>query len=420
MDTSNLYSIYKKNPYVFIDTRKQDKNKKGIFFAIKGDNFNGNKFALDAITNGCSYAIIDDPTYNTHSKTILVDNALKSLQDLAKIHRDNISIPIIGITGTNGKTTSKELIHNVLSSQYTCYATEGNFNNHIGVPLSILEISAEYDLAIIEMGANHQNEISLLCSISQPNYGVITNMGTAHLEGFGSLEAIIKSKNELYDFIRNNKGHLFVNNEDKKLLDLSKKISRTTYGKTGDIYASIAKKETYIQISYNKNCIYSQLIGDYQFYNIMLAICIGEHFDITIKNIKKSIKKYKPENNRSQIIKTKKNTLIMDAYNANPSSMIAMLTSFSNQEYENKMCILGDMLELGQYSEIEHKKIVLLCDELMLDVIYIGNEFRKINKDSFINRDSFISYIKEKPLKNKTILLKGSRGIYLEKLIDIL
>ena len=418
MQIQKLYQFFLKHPIICTDSRKITKGS--IFFSLKGEKFNGNKFAEKAIKDGCSFAVVDEKEFATNDKFILVDDVLGTLQNLAKHHRTLLNIPIIGITGTNGKTTSKELINAVLSSEKCCYATKGNFNNHIGVPLSILEITSSHEIAIIEMGANHIGEIAFLCNISQPIFGVITNIGKAHLEGFGSFESVIKAKSELYNYIQKNNGNVFVNNEAELLIELADNIRKTTYGKNGDYKGSIASNTPFVSVQFGENSIISNLIGDYQFYNIMLAISVGKYFEITDKNIKKAIESYTPKNNRSEIIKTKSNTIILDAYNANPSSMTAMLHSFAKQNYENKLCILGDMLEMGNTSLQEHKAIIDLANELKLECIFIGTEFAQVHKQVYNSTDKFSEFLKEKPIKNKTILLKGSRGITLEKLVKLL
>jgi len=418
MSISELYSMYKKHPTICTDSRKI--TKEAIFFALKGENFNGNEFAEKAIKNGCSYAIIDEKDYDTHQNTILVDDALATLQKLATYHRAQLNIPVIGITGTNGKTTSKELIHAVLKSEKNCYATKGNLNNHIGVPLSILEINKQHEIAIIEMGANHQHEIEFLCTIAQPTHGSITNISSAHLEGFGDLKGVINAKNELYQFIRKSNGSIFVNNEDGLLLELVIEIDKITYGEKGDCSGKLENISPFVSVTFKNKVIQSKLIGDFQFYNIMLAICIGKHFGIADDKIKTAIENYTPSNNRSEIIETQYNTLILDAYNANPSSMKAMLYSFAEQNYQNKLCILGDMLELGETSLEEHQIIINLAEELKLECILIGKEFSKVNTTAYNSTDDFAEFLNEKPINNKTILLKGSRGIALEKLVDLL
>jgi len=397
MSIKELYKIFGSTASICTDTRKIVKGS--IFFALKGNNFNGNKYALKAIQNGCHFAIIDEKEYKTDQNTILVEDVLETLQQLAQFHRKQLDIPIIGITGTNGKTTSKELINSVLSSELNCYATKGNLNNYIGVPLSLLEINSKHEVAIIEMGANHQKEIEFLCDIAKPTHGVITNIGTAHLEGFKNLDGVIKTKNELFQFISKNKGHLFVNSEDKLLLELSNTIEKTTYGYKGDINGEINATTPLLHVNYRDGIIKSQLIGNFQHTNIMLAICIGDYFNVSNDNIRKSIERYIPSNNRSQIIETKNNTLILDAYNANPSSMKAMLISFSEQAYTNKICILGDMLELGEYSKTEHQEITSLCKNLNLSCYFIGEEFQKVNNDAFKNRQDFKRELKEGVIK---------------------
>ena len=416
MKIKEIYALFQQHSTICTDSRKITNG--AMFISLRGENFNGNKYALKAIQDGCSYAIVDEKEYDIHQNTILVNNALKTLQDLATHHRNQLNIPLIGITGSNGKTTSKELINAILNSELNCYATKGNLNNHIGVPLSILEINKKHKIAIIEMGANHQKEIELLCNIAQPTFGVITNIGSAHLEGFGNLQGVIDTKKELYEFINYNKGHLFVNAGDKLLLSLSKGISQITYGTSGDIFGLITDITPLLSIKYNNEIINSHLIGDFQFDNILLAICIGNYFNLSNENIKKSIENYIPTNNRSQLVKTKKNTLILDAYNANPSSMKAMLSSFSNQEYKNKLCILGDMLELGGESNKEHLDIIKLTNQLELDCIFVGEIFHSLTKNSFKNRQGLVKHIQENNIHKKTILLKGSRGIGLEQLIE--
>ena len=416
MEIKEIYTLFKQDSTICTDSRRITNG--AIFISLRGENFNGNKYALKAIQDGCSYAIVDEKKYDVHQKTILVNNALKTLQDLATYHRSQLNISLIGITGTNGKTTSKELINAVLSSELSCYATKGNLNNHIGVPLSVLEINKKHEIAIIEMGANHQKEIEFLCNIAQPTYGVITNIGSAHLEGFGSLQGVIDTKKELYEFINHNKGHLFVNSEDELLLSLSNGISQIKYGRTGDVNGLITETTPLLSIKYNNEIINSQLIGDFQFSNILLAICIGNYFNVSIQNIKRSIENYIPTNNRSQIVKTEKNILILDAYNANPSSMKAMLNSFSNQQYKNKLCILGDMLELGVEETKEHQEIITLTNKLKLDCLFVGEIFHSLTKNSFKSRNELAENIQKNNIFNKTILLKGSRGIGLEQLIE--
>jgi len=418
MSNSDLYKIYLKNPNICTDSRNIISG--GIFFALSGEHFNGNKFALEAINKGCSFAIIDDKKYNSKPNTILVENVLKTLQDLAKIHREKLTIPVIGITGTNGKTTSKELIKNVLKSCMNCYATKGNLNNHIGVPLSILEINSRHDIAVIEMGANHKNEIDFLCNISKPTHGVITNIGKAHLKGFGDYDGVLKTKNELYNYIKHNNGMLFVNKDDEQLVNLANEISQENYGHKSNLELRITSNKPFINIKWGEYILKSNLIGEYQYYNIALAVCIGKHFKISNEKICIQIKKYKPKNNRSQVINTKNNVVILDAYNANPSSMKAMICSFANQNYDNGLLILGDMLELGAYSINEHNLIISICKKLKLNFILVGEEFSKVHKDSLEGVEELCEFVKKNPINNKTILIKGSRGISLELIVPFL
>ena len=419
MKISDLYKIFNNHPNVTTDTRNIKENS--IFFALKGDNFNGNKFARKAIKDGCHYAIIDQAEFQLNEKYILVDDVLKCLQNLATYHRDQIMIPVIGITGTNGKTTSKELIYSCLSTELNTLATDGNFNNHIGVPLTLLRANKKHDIAIIEMGANHENEIKYLCEIAKPNYGIITNIGKAHLEGFKNIEGVKKTKKELYDYIKINHGKIFINNEDTILKEISKDIEKISYGLNGEINGSIINSSIFTNVHFNSQIIKTQLIGTYQFYNILLSIAVSTHFGIKLKNISKALTSYKPSNNRSQVIKTKSNTIILDAYNANPSSMYAMLNSFSKIQSKNKICILGDMAELGEYSKKEHLKIINLLVNLKINCLFVGNEFSKINKiSSFIDVENLINYLKKHQINDSTILVKGSRSIKLEKVIKVL
>ena len=419
MKISDLYKIFNNHPNVTTDTRNIKENS--IFFALKGDNFNGNKFARKAIKDGCHYAIIDQSEFQLNEKYILVDDVIKCLQNLATYHRDQIMIPVIGITGTNGKTTSKELIYSCLSTELNTLATDGNYNNHIGVPLTLLRANKEHDIAIIEMGANHENEITYLCEIAKPNYGIITNIGKAHLEGFKNIEGVKKTKKELYDYIKTNNGKIFINNEDTVLKEISKDIKIISYGLNGEINGSIKESSIFTNVEFNSQIIETQLIGAYQFYNIMLSIAVATHFGIKLKNISKALTSYKPNNNRSQVIKTKFNTIILDAYNANPSSMYEMINSFSKIQKKNKICILGDMAELGEYSKKEHLNLIHLLENLKINCLFVGNEFSKLNKtSSFVDVENLINYLKKKQIKDSTILVKGSRSIKLEKVIKVL
>jgi len=419
MKISDLYKIFLKYPKVSTDSRNIDKNC--IFFSLSGPNFDGNKFAKQALDKGALYAIVSNEKYALNNKYIVVENTLTTLQDLAKFHRNKLKIPFIAITGTNGKTTSKELIYNCLQKSLSTGYTKGNLNNHIGVPLTILTITKEHQIAIIEMGANHIGEIKLLCEITQPNYGVITNIGLAHLEGFKSLEGIQRAKKELYDYIKLSNGSIFINNEDKFLNTISTDIKRISYGKSGDVAGNIASSIPFININYKGTIINSNLSGNYQFDNIMLSICIAEYFQIKYVDIVKAISEYTPSNNRSQIIKTSNNKILLDAYNANPSSMKAAIDSFASDKNSNKILILGDMFELGDYSSEEHKKIVELAKRTKIKSFFIGKNFKYHNtENSYDTIENFIKNLEENPIIDCFIFIKGSRGITLEKLVKYL
>tara|TARA_B100000795_G_scaffold112225_1_gene82986 strand:- start:272 stop:1531 length:1260 start_codon:yes stop_codon:yes gene_type:complete len=419
MKISDLYKIFLKYPKVSTDSRNIDKDC--IFFSLSGPNFDGNKFAKQALDKGALYAIVSNEKYALNNKYIVVENTLTTLQDLAKFHRKKLKIPFIAITGTNGKTTSKELIYNCLQKSLSTGYTKGNLNNHIGVPLTILTITKEHQIAIIEMGANHIGEIKLLCEITQPNYGVITNIGLAHLEGFKSLEGIQRAKKELYDYIKLSNGSIFINNEDKFLNIISTDIKRISYGMSGDVAGNIASSIPFININYKGTIINSNLSGNYQFDNIMLSICIAEYFQIKYVDIVKAISEYTPSNNRSQIIKTSNNKILLDAYNANPSSMKASIDSFASDKNSNKILILGDMFELGDYSSEEHKKIVELAKRTKIKSFFIGKNFKYHNtENSYDTIENFIKNLEENPIIDCFIFIKGSRGITLEKLVKYL
>ena len=419
MQISKLHKVFLQNPSISTDSRRATKDS--LFFALKGENFNGNEYAEEAINKGCKYAIIDESKYRKNKNFILVKDCLKTLQELSLFHRNTLNIPVIAITGSNGKTTSKELIHSCLSTELKTAFTKGNLNNHIGVPLSLLEINQKHKIAIIEMGANHEGEIKFLCEIANPNFGIITNIGKAHLEGFESFEGVKRTKNELFNYIRETGGMIFLNNDDEMLRRLSTDIKSIKYGKSGDIVGEELPSSIFSELIYNGNKISSHLIGDYQFYNIMLAICVADYFNIKEKNIINAIKSYKPVNNRSQVIESKNNLIILDAYNANPTSMYEMIKSFSKIDKKNKVCILGDMAELGDYSKKEHLTIAKMIKNLNLRYYFVGREFLKLNqKNSFENIDHLIKHLKSNPLSSSTILVKGSRSQKLEKIVDIL
>jgi UDP-N-acetylmuramoyl-tripeptide--D-alanyl-D-alanine ligase len=426
MDTKSLHQIFLQSKGVTTDTRRVLAGQ--IFFALKGENFNGNKFSRQAIDNGAMLAIIDEPEHKLDEKYILVADVLTCLQDLAKYHRKYLGLPVIAITGTNGKTTSKELIRYVLQTLYQVEYTHGNLNNHIGVPLTLLSFSKNTEIGIVEMGANHCGEIAALCEIVTPDYGVITNIGKAHLDGFGSYEGVIKAKSEMYDFLRNNGRKVFVNSDDELLSFKAQGIESIKYGKDQNTSSNIKIDDAspYLSLQWKEKSINSQLVGEYNLYNILLAICIGEYFKIKDTDIIKAISGYKPENNRSQLSKTEKNTLVIDAYNANPSSMELSIINFLKIKAQKKLLILGDMFELGKLSKEEHRKIVdLLINNGFKNVMFVGQNFYELKNNStnflfFENTTNLIEYLILKNIANNTILLKASRGVQLEKVIPYL
>lgn len=423
----SLYEIYKTHPIITTDTRKCVPGS--LFFALKGDRFNGNEFAQNAIDSGCAYAIIDEPEYVTDKRILYVENCLRTLQDLARYHRRVLGIPIIGITGTNGKTTTKELTAACLSQRFETLATEGNLNNHIGVPLTLLKLTPSHQLAVIEMGANHQGEIKTLAGIAEPDYGLITNVGKAHLEGFGSFEGVIRTKCELYDYLRENNGHIFIHHENKYLQPQSNGIEKTEYGEEDGLYirGKLTSCSPFLSLEYQhkeKNIpVDTHLIGSYNLTNVLAAVAIAAYFGVPDEKIKQALEKYEPHNKRSQLQETSHNTLILDAYNANPTSMNAAIDNFLSMKTSKKAVILGDMRELGNDSEKEHKIIIDRLKNSGFDKILLaGNEFLKTcgPLTCFGTTDTLIEELKKHPLEGYTILIKGSRGMQLEKCIEYL
>lgn len=427
MTTELLYAIYQQHPQVTTDSRNCPAGS--IFFALKGANFNGNAYAISALEKGCAFAVIDEQEYALDERFILVDDCLKALQDLAHFHRISLGLPVIGITGTNGKTTTKELIASVLKQKFNVLYTQGNLNNHIGVPLTLLSLTKEHQIAVVEMGANHPGEIKELVEIAAPNVGLITNVGKAHLEGFGSFEGVIKTKSEMYDFLRETGGQAFVNLDNPILFEKSEGIERVGYGienKNGQVYGEQVSSSPFLQLSFcnfgdtQKYELKTNLIGVYNAENVLAAVCIGRYFDIDSKLICEGINSYVPSNNRSQLTETATNKLIIDAYNANPTSMQAALKNFSQMEVPKKALILGDMRELGEDSAVEHQRIVDLLIEYKFDKVFlIGECFQKASFffPTFSNTDEFIQTIPSQNLKDYYILVKGSRGIKLEAVV---
>ncbi len=439
MNTPDLYQIFLQHPNVCIDSRKATKDS--LFFALKGENFDGNKFAKQALT-ACAYAVVDDPDVVENERYILVEDALEKLQKLAAFHRKRLGTPIIAITGSNGKTTTKELIAAVMEKKYKVAYTQGNLNNHIGVPLTLLSMDKEHEFGIIEMGANHPGEIQLLCKIAAPDFGIITNVGKAHLEGFGSLEGVKKAKGELYAYLYENDGIAFVNYDNEHLEDMKPPHNVIYYG-TNDFthcQGQMLNNNAFLSFKWitldelsneepvadeNVRTINTKLVGDYNFENALAAVCIGDNFNVDPISIKEAIECYEPKNNRSQLSVTANNTLLLDYYNANPSSMRAAILNFVRLDYTDKVLILGDMLELGEASVREHGAIIGLLQEMELSQVYlIGTNFYNYSEIEaftfFTDVDSCISYLKSNQLKEKQLLIKGSRGIHLEKLLPYL
>ncbi|KGL64340.1 UDP-N-acetylmuramoyl-tripeptide--D-alanyl-D-alanine ligase [Polaribacter sp. Hel1_85] len=417
MKIKDIYKLYANHFLVDTDTRKIRKNT--IFFALKGDNFNGNKFAEKALELGAIYAIVDEIAYCTHPHIILVDNVLETLQKLANYHRNILKTTIIGLTGSNGKTTTKELINAVLSKKHKTTATVGNLNNHIGVPLTLLSMTPETEIGIVEMGANHQKEIAFLCSLCEPDFGYITNFGKAHLEGFGGIEGVIQGKSELYTYLENNNKTAFINPEDPIQVEKTKRINNKPFCAS----LKFIEVNPFVKLSFNTNIIQSNLIGKYNYTNIAIACTIGNHFKVSDSDVKSTIEEYVPNNNRSQIIKKKSNRIILDAYNANPSSMKAALENFESINAEFKTVILGDMFELGETSIEEHKAVINLVKKLGFNTTYfVGENFyqTKTKHHLFRTYEDLLMHLKNNPLKHQSILIKGSRGMRLERLLDII
>jgi UDP-N-acetylmuramoyl-tripeptide--D-alanyl-D-alanine ligase len=426
MKTALLYQHYLACNSVCTDTRKISENC--IFFALKGDNFDANTFTNEALAKGAKYVVIDNPNYQIEGKTLLVEDTLVALQKLANRHRKELTAKIIALTGSNGKTTTKELIHIILSKKYNTIATIGNLNNHIGVPLTLLRLTKETEIGIIEMGANHQKEIEFLCEIAEPDFGYITNFGKAHLEGFGGIEGVIKGKSEMYTFLQNNNKLVFVNLDDAIQEEKTNHINSYTFSKEKGANIKIDSIEVnpMVKISFEDTTIQSHLIGLYNANNINAAIAIGKYFEVPNTQIKEAIENYIPENNRSQLIKKGTNEIILDAYNANPSSMQVAIENFKQLNHNKKIAILGDMFELGEESLEEHKKIIaLLSDEPKITTYFIGKDFylNSIKKEHllfFEDFSSFATYIQSIQITNSLILIKGSRGMALERTLESL
>jgi len=425
MDIQNLYSLFQSSNGVSIDSRSIKKDE--IFFSIKGDNFDGNSFALDALDKGAKFSIVDDiKLKNQNDKIIFVENCLKELQNLSRYNRSKYDVKVIGLTGSNGKTTTKNLICNIVSQKYNTLCTDGNLNNHIGVPLTLLNIKPETEIAVIEMGANHIGEIENLCQICMPDIGLITNFGSAHLEGFGGLKGVIKGKTELYKYLIKNYGHIIINNDDNIQKEECKTDLYSSFGKdkSSDFvfeYTKELDKLVLLNDNYRFSC---KIYGTYNFPNIASAISIGRFLDLDSDQIQIGLSKFQTEENRSEVLQYQGNTIYLDAYNANPTSMIAAIDNFNKEIKDNKIVILGDMLELGNFSKDEHEKIIDLLHKMEIESVYlVGKNFSSINiSDSrfkkFNDTEQLIRGLDLTKIKNKSILIKGSRSIGLEKLIN--
>jgi len=427
MEINQIYQKYKETSSVSTDTRKIEQGC--MFFALKGPNFNGNAFAEEALNSGAKYAVIDEAEYKKDDRYILVGDVLTSLQQLANFHRKQLGIPVIAITGSNGKTTTKELVNAVLSKKYKTYATRGNLNNHIGIPLTLLAMDETIELGIVEMGANHQKEIEGYCNIAEPDFGLITNIGKAHLEGFGGEEGVKKGKGELYEYLLKSGKNIFLNTNDEVLKSISRFPDPVTYPNKGDFYeCSFIDASPYIRFKTEDGTVVTtQLLGAYNFANIAGALCIGKYFNVPAEAANEAIASYNPENNRSQVIKKEDLTLILDAYNANPSSMKAAIENFAAMSTSNKkVMVLGDMFELGEQSEGEHRNLGKLIGSLKFDAVLLCGKMMQYAAEElksahyFSEKSELEKFIETNKPKDSTILIKGSRGMGLETLVRLL
>ena len=424
----NLYQHFLQYPNVSTDTRKNVRDT--LFFALSGDQFNGNEFAETALQKGAAFVIIDDANFDKGKKYFLVPDVVKALQQLAAHHRKKSGVHVLAITGSNGKTTTKELVARVLQSEKKIIATQGNLNNHIGVPLTLLSIEEETEIAIIEMGANHIGEIATLCEIAQPNSGLITNIGKAHLEGFGSFEGVVEAKSELFAFLRKTNGKAIVNVDDELLMELSSGMKRFTYGSNaGEVQGKLLETHPFLKLQWQfeneSHFCDTKMYGSYNFSNLMAAVALGQLFGISSENINHAISGFVPKDNRSQQIKTNKNQIILDAYNANPVSLREAIKSFAAFNPKNPWLILGDMFELGKDSPKEHQRIIQQVEETSFkNVLFVGKDFYQQQKTGsflfFESTEQVESYLEKNPIENASVLIKGSRGMHLETLVKYL
>ena len=430
MELKEIYEIFRQCGSITTDTRKISCGT--MFFALKGDNFDGNAFAADALEKGASYCVIDNPQYRTSDRCILVDNVLATMQQLATYHRRQFHIPVFAITGTNGKTTTKELVTAVLSKRYRTHATQGNFNNHIGVPITLLTMPLDTQIAVVETGANHPGEIDFLCRIAEPDFGLITNVGKAHLEGFGSFEGVINTKTELYRYLAEKNGRVFVNADDDILMERSAAMSRTTYGQSAaaDVKGAFVGANPYMKFYFengdNVYTVQTNLLGDYNLPNAMAAVCVGQYFGVELFDIKRALEDYMPTNSRSQFKQTAHNKLFLDCYNANPSSMKAAVQNFGKMAYANAVVMLGGMKELGPTSEQEHREVVAMAQSFAFSkMVFVGEEFAFVkgladNVLWFATSQDAKQYFADNPLNDCTILIKGSNSTKMGILVDSL
>ncbi|MEH0155867.1 UDP-N-acetylmuramoyl-tripeptide--D-alanyl-D-alanine ligase [Limibacter armeniacum] len=426
MEIEKLYQLYLKHPNISTDTRKIEEGM--LFFALKGGNFNGNKFALQALEKGAAYAIIDEEAYATDKRMILVEDVLTTLQQLAHHHRTQFDIPFIAVTGSNGKTTTKELLHRVLAKKYRTHATKGNFNNHIGVPLTLLEMPLDTEMALVEMGDNHVGEVTELCKIAEPTHGFITNIGKDHIEGFGSFEANVRAKSEIFDYLIKNDGIVFVNSQDRIIANMAKRFKAPVwYGGEYD-FANLELLGASPFIRYKDRQdreVQTKTIGSYNFQNMLTAFCIGKYFEVPVEEIHDAIANYAADNNRSQLIEKGTNLIILDAYNANPSSVEVAMENLEQFDTEKqKVVILGDMRELGDISQDEHHKMVEMAESKNFVLsFFVGEEFfkQKDNPGAFYKeKEELHKHLQDNPIQNALILVKGSRGIGLETVLELL
>lgn len=413
IDTQSLYSLFQAHPQVTTDSRACKAGS--LFFALRGERFDGNDFARTALDRGCAYAVVDRPELAGEQGMIYVADALRALQLLARHHRRTLALPVIAITGTNGKTTTKELTSAVLSRKHRVHYTRGNLNNAIGVPLTLMQLTREHELAVIEMGASHPGDIKELVEIAEPDCGLITNVGKAHLLGFGSIEGVLRTKGELYDYLRHRDGFIFLHEDDPQLVALSQGLKAIRYG-SRQVTAVCA--DPTLRFTLEGRTVRTQLIGAYNLSNVLAAAAVGHHFGVPLEDICAALEQYQPTNNRSQLVTTQRNTLIMDAYNANPSSMAAAIGNFALLPQADKMCILGDMKELGAASAAEHQRIADLLASLQgLDVWLVGEEFAKVHAPAafrhFTNTDAVAAELARHPLTGRTVLVKGSHSMRL-------